>query len=181
MPWLRVFLILAVAMTAVGAVTDWRKGIIPNWITLVPLGLAPLLHAIAGVVTFDLAGAGRGLAYSVLGAVVCGIVPLVLYRMGAILGGDVKLLIALGAVCRPMIGLEAMFYAFVVAALYAPARLAFEGKLLRTLINSCRLAINPFLPKERRVEITPEMMTSMRFGPSAFVGTCIVAFLHWRG
>ena len=38
-----VFLV-AIAIAAIGAVLDWRKGEIPNWLTLPALALAPFIH-----------------------------------------------------------------------------------------------------------------------------------------
>ncbi len=73
-----------------------------------------------------------------------------MYRAGAIGGGDVKLLGAVGALLRPMTGIETEMYSFIVAALYAPVRLAYEGKLLRTLGNSLLLVRNVFVPKDKR-------------------------------
>ena len=58
--------------------------------------------------------------------------------------------------------------------------LAYHGKLLRVLGNTFMLAVNPFLPRDKRREITPEMLTRMRFGPAIFGGTLVVAILHWR-
>jgi prepilin peptidase CpaA len=116
---------------------------------------------------------------SLLGAAICSIVPLLLYRMDAIGGGDVKLLAALGAILRPMLGIEAELYGFLAAAIIAPAWLAYEGKLGAVLANTVAIVKNPFLPKTKRREIPPEMLTSIRFGPGVFVGTCGAAAMHW--
>jgi prepilin peptidase CpaA len=78
-----------------------------------------------------------------------------------------------------MTGIEAELYAFVAAAIVAPARLAYEGKLLRTLGNTLALATNPLRPKSKRKELPPEMMASMRFGPAIFVGTLLAAASAW--
>lgn len=174
------FLVAAVVVSAVSAWYDWRTGHIPNWTTLGALAAAPLLHAGVGLSAAGGRGALDAVGFSVLGALLASVVPLLLYRAGAIGGGDVKLLAAVGALCRPLIGIEAEFYGFFAAALLAPARLAWEGKLFRVLGNTVALALNPFLPKERRREITPEMMTSMRFGPAIFVGVLVAAVLNWR-
>lgn len=160
---------------------DWRSGHIPNWLTLGPLLLAPIAHAIVAYVKAGHDAAGHALLFSILGAVACGAVPLLLYRLGAIGGGDVKLLAAVGALCMASVGIECEFYAFIAAALYAPGRLAYEGKLLRTLGNTVSLVANPFLPKARRKEIAPEMMTELRFGPAVAVGALVGVFLNWRG
>jgi prepilin peptidase CpaA len=174
------FLLVAVVITLIAAIIDFRTGEIPNALTLGPLAIAPLVHAALGYHNGGLSGAGWGFGYAALGAVGCGIAPVLVYVVGGMGGGDVKLLAALGALLWPMLGLEAEFYAFLGAALFAPAKMAYEGKLLRTLGNTLALAVNPFLPKAKRREIAPEMMTSLRFGPAIFVGTCVAAYLNWR-
>jgi len=175
------FLAVAVLVTAVAAWFDWRTGEMPNAVTLGPLLLAPVAH---GVVTAlaggPLQAAVEAAGYSVLGAAVCALVPMGLYRAAAIGGGDVKLFAALGALTQTLIGVEAEFYACLAACVIAFGALAYEGKLFKVLGNTFRLAVNPFLPKEKRREVTPEMMTWARFGPAIFVGATAAAVLHWR-
>lgn len=175
------FLAVAVVITAAAAIIDWKTGHIPNWLTLTPLALAPLVHAGLALKASGLSAAGIAFGWSAAGALLCGLAPAILYVVGGMGGGDVKLLAALGAMLLPMLGLEAEFYGFAAAALYAPARMAYEGKLLRVLGNTLALVVNPFLPKEKRRTMTPEMMTWLRFGPAIFVGTCVAAYLNWRG
>jgi prepilin peptidase CpaA len=175
------FLVAAALVAAVAAWLDWRTGHMPNWLTLGPLALAPVAHAVAvGSVAHAFEPAVQAAGFSVLGAIVCAAVPLALYRASAIGGGDVKLFAALGALLRTLIGVEAEFYAFIAAAVLSLGHLAYQGKLLRVLGNTFMLAVNPFLPRDRRREITPEMMTWARFGPAIFVGTAAAAVLHWR-
>lgn len=175
------FLAFAVLVTAIAAWFDWRTGEIPDWVSLGPLVVAPIAHFAVYVATGHSQEAIQAAGFSVLGAAACALVPMALFRAGAIGGGDVKLLAAIGAICRPMVGIEAEFYGILAAAIIiAPARLAYEGKLLRVLGNTVSLALNPFRPKDKRKELTPEMMTQMRFGPAIFVGTCIAAVLNWR-
>lgn len=178
---LQAFLLAAVVISAIGAATDLRSGEIPNWLTLGPLALAPLVHL---GVTAARSGLREGLeaaGFSVLGAVVCALVPYVLFVKGGMFGGDVKLLAALGAICRPLLGIEAEFYAFIAAAVLAMAKMTWDGKLLRVLGNTARLAFNPFLPEAKRRPIENEMMTLMRFGPAIFLGMLATALIHWRG
>lgn len=174
------FLAAAVLVAAIAAWFDWRTGEIPNWVSLGPLVAAPIAHFAVYLATGHSQQAIQAAGFSVLGAAACALVPMALYRVGAIGGGDVKLLAAIGAICRPMVGIEAEFYAILAAALIAPARLAYEGKLLRVLGNTLSLALNPFRPKDKRKELTPEMMTTMRFGPAIFLGTCVAAVVNWR-
>jgi prepilin peptidase CpaA len=169
----------AIVVTGVGAWCDWRTGHIPNWLTFGAFGAAVLYHAAYGWLTGTPRDALTGAGFSLLGAVACLLVPLLLYRFEAIGGGDVKLLAALGAILRPMLGVEAELYGFVAVALIVPGQLAYQGKLGRVLGNTVAIATNPFRPKARRREIPPEMLTSVRFGPGVFAGTCGAAALHW--
>lgn len=172
-------LILAVAIALLAAVLDWRKGEIPNWLTLPALVVGPVLHFAASLKMGTNAAASEA-GISIAGAILCAVVPMLLYRQNAIGGGDVKLFAAIGALCQPMVGIEAEMYGFLAAAVVAPVRLAYEGKLFRTMKNALYVAMNPILPKEKRQEIEPEAMSWFRLGPAIFVGTLLTALLHWR-
>ena len=175
------FLAAAVIVTAIAAVADLRTGEIPNTLTLAPLVIAPIAYVVVAVAhhqtahTVLLEGGG-----SLLGAVSCVVVPLLLYRQDAIGGGDVKLLASVGALLQPRLGLEAEMYAFFAAGVIAPAFLAYEGKLFRTIKNAALLALNPLLPKRKRKQVEPTLLTWFRFGPAIFIGAALTAYLHWR-
>lgn len=77
--------------------------------------------------------------------------------------------------------MEAQLYSYIVAAAIAPIRMAWQGKLLRTLGNSLLLVRNLFVPKEKRREVPREMLTELRFGPPVFIATAVVIFIRWRG
>jgi prepilin peptidase CpaA len=174
------FLVAAAIVTAIAAWIDYRTGHIPNWLTLGPLAAAPLAHAAVAFAMGRQSAALDALGLSLLGALVCGLVPLLLFRVDAIGGGDVKLLAAVGALCGPLLGIEAELYGFLTAAALAPARLAYEGKLLRVLGNTAAIAMNPLLPRGKRREISPEMLTKIRFGPAIFAGVLVAVILQWR-
>lgn len=174
------FLIAALVVSGVAAVFDMKTGQIPNWVTLPVLLLAPIAHAASASArgipqdeTFYEAG------FAVTGAFVTAIVPLILYRQNAIGGGDLKLLAALGALCQPSLGLELEMYGFLSALVVAPARLAYEGKLFRTLKNTATLMLNPVLPKDKQRAVEPEAMTWFRLGPCIFIGVVVTTILHW--
>jgi prepilin peptidase CpaA len=174
------FLIAALLVTAVAAWTDGKRGIIPNWLTLGALGAAFVWHFVAGLSFSHSWGGGlRSLGASVLGALLCSAVPTFLYWKGAIGAGDLKLFAALGALCHPLVGVEMELYGFVAAALIAPARLAYDGRLLRTLGGSLALLVNPFRKPERRREIPAEAMTWFRMGPAIFIGAGTTLLMHW--
>jgi len=181
-----VFLVVAMVVTALGAVTDWRTGHIPNWLTLGALAIAPFAHIVHAVTSLGLHGGDAALkgCFSLVSAAICGIVPVILFRRDAIGAGDVKVLLAVGAWLPwrlPLsVGFEAEMYAFFAAGIFAPARLAYEGKLFATLRNTLMVAANPFLPKAKQQKLEPQMLTWFRFGPSIFVGTLVAAILNWR-
>jgi prepilin peptidase CpaA len=167
---------LTLVVTGIGAVTDYRTGHIPNWLTLPVIGLAPVAHLALG--------GGRALIASLLGLFVCGLVPYLLFRKGAMQGGDVKMFAAIGALVGLKLGIEAELLSFIVAAVLSLAALAWRGKLWRTLAGSFFLAANPVLPKSWRREVEPEAMSRFRLGISIFGGTCIALALRhpylWR-
>jgi prepilin peptidase CpaA len=161
---------LAVLVAAVAAYTDFRTGRIPNWLTYGGTAAGVALR------TFQVQPHAQGTLSSLLGMLVCGLVPVLIWRKDAMGGGDVKQFIALGAILGPFHGIEAQFYAYVAGSFLAMARLAWHGKLLGVLANSFFLAINPVMPKAWRREIRPEMLHQFRVGGSIFAGTCVSAF-----
>ena len=175
------FLVAAVIVSGIAAWTDWRTGNIPNWLTFGTFAVAPIAHlavSFARHATATEAFANAG--YSLAGGLVCGFLPLLLYRRGGIGGGDVKLFAAIGALLRTMVGIEAEFYCFMAAALIAPAHLAYEGKLFRTLKNAALMVVNPFLPAEKKRIVEQEAMSWIRLGPAIFLGMVLTAALYWR-
>lgn len=159
-------------LAGVAAVTDVRSGLIPNWLTFPALFAAPLVHGWAG-------GLGS-LLDSLIGMLVCSIVPLIVFYRGGMAGGDVKLFAALGAVGGLYLGLEAQFLSLVVASIYAIGQLGWNGKLMTTLGNSVFLGLNPVLPRKWRRTIAPELMHRIRLGAAILCGTAIAVAGHHR-
>ncbi|HWM84467.1 MAG TPA: A24 family peptidase [Kofleriaceae bacterium] len=160
----------ALLIAAIAAVTDFRRGEIPNWLTLPPLVVAPIAYGI-------LHGPWAALG-AVAAMVVCALVPYMLFRRGAAGGGDVKLFAALGAVAGMSIGIEAQLVTFMAAAVITLGRLAWNGRLLRTLSNAVFLGLNPILPGRWRRPVAPELMSVVRLGGFAFVGTTLALFMR---
>ena len=157
-------------MTAIAATTDVRSGLIPNWLTLPALVAAPAVHALLG-------GAGAAQA-SLLGIALCGLAPYLLFRAGALGGGDVKLFAAIGAIAGPSLGLEAQILGLVAAAVYVLARLAWCGTLGAVLHRALRVLVNPLLPPSRRRPVPRHELTEVRLGASIFVGTALAVLAH---
>ena len=161
-----------IGVASIAALTDVKKGVIPNWLTLPVLCGAPLLYGL-----FEGLNA---LGASFLGLGVCGFIPFILFIRRAIGGGDVKLFAAIGAVAGTLKGIEIQLLAFVIAAFYSIGRLVWEGKLIRTLLNSGWLLINGLLPRARRHEIRSEAMSCVRMGGAIFVAVLWVILKGYR-
>lgn len=171
-------LLFAVVLTAAAALWDLRTGLIPN--RLVAAGaLGALLLHLALAAPGGPAAIGRALLLLALGMALVSLVPVLLYRMEGIGGGDVKLLAVVGAALGPYVGLAAELYAFAFVVLYAPARLLWEGKLIQTLRTTALLLVRPFIPRQRRPALAPAAeLTSFRFGPAIFAGTLAAVLLR---
>jgi prepilin peptidase CpaA len=172
-------LVLAIALTAIAAAWDLRTGKIPNRLLLLGTLCAAGAALASAVESGDVL---RTLLGMVAGVVLVSLVPALLYRAGGIGGGDLKLLALLGASLGPYLGLEAELYAFVVALIYAPARLIWEGRLGQQMRTVATMAVRPLLPRARRPAPVPvEELTALRFAPAIFVGTLTAAVHHLGG
>ena len=179
-PLQHVVFIVAIAVAAIAAVLDWRKGEIPNWLTLPMILAAPVFHMVRYKLAKEtMESASYEAAYSLGGAALSAVVPLLLFRQSAIGGGDVKLFIALGAILQPVLGVESQMYGFFAGAILAPARLAYDGKLIATLKNSIVILSNLFLPKTKQRSVDATALTWFRLGPAIFIGVALTAYIHW--
>lgn len=163
---------LALVLSGIAAWTDWRGGHISNYITLPPLVLGPLGYGLAFGV--------NGFLGAVLAIVLCGLGPLLMYYMGAMAGGDVKLLAALGAICGTGIALEGEFLGLIVASIYALGRLTWDGKLFNTLGNMAFIGLNPVLPKRWRRTLSKELLERIRLGGAIFGGLALTVLGRYQ-
>jgi prepilin peptidase CpaA len=180
LPHQHVVFIVAIVVAALAAYFDLRKGEYPNWLPYGALLLGPLINIgrmLAAKESMD-AALTEG-AFSIGGLAMCAIVPAILYRQGAIAGGDLKLLAGIGALLQTTLGVEAEMYAFFSAALIAPAILAYHGKLISTVKNSMTILANLFLPKAKRKTVEATALTSLKLGPAVLFGVALTAYLHW--
>lgn len=154
---------VALLVTLIAAVTDARTGRIPNWLTVPVLLLGPVYAAIHGGV--------QPLLLSLIGVLLCGLVPLLLFVRDAMGGGDVKLLAALGGVFGPIAGIEVQFFSFLIVVFLLMAKMAWDGRLFAMLRNVFVAGGHLFLPKRYHRPLEPAMLTTMRMGVSIFVAT----------
>lgn len=118
----------------IGALIDWQSRRLPNWLTLLTL-VVGLGFALRGTTHI---GAGAALAGAAVGFVL--LFPA--FAIGALGGGDVKLLTAVGAWTGPIGVLIVLLLTTLFGAVLSVAQAAQAGKLRALLRNSGLLAVN---------------------------------------
>lgn len=120
-----------IALTGTAAVTDSRSGLIPNWLSLPTLAVALLAQLAVGGVADAL--------HAIAAVLACALVPLALFALRAMGGGDVKLFAALGALCGASLGLELQLSSYALAAVIGLAAAARRGRLGTARATQVRL------------------------------------------
>ena len=162
--------VVLVAVAVVCAISDVWKGKIYNVVTypaiVVGLGLQLAQHGLAG------------LASSLEGLAVCVLPASLLFLLGGLAGGDVKLLAVVGAVAGWPAAAEALLLTFVCAGLIALGELAWHGRLFATLWRPLRVAVGLVVRKWRPpAPANPPL--SVRFGVAVCLGVLLTLWdLH---
>jgi prepilin peptidase CpaA len=156
------------------AVLDARTGRIPNPLTLGALAL--------GLVLAGLRGWPLGLIHGAAGVLACAFVPLLLFRRGAMGGGDVKLLAALGALLGIDGGLEVQTLAFLFGAAHGIASWARSGRLGAGALAVAGLVV-PVVGRRwrNRPTVAEAAASSIRFGPAIAAATAAAGVLRLWG
>jgi prepilin peptidase CpaA len=160
---------IVLLLTLACAVTDIRRGKIYNKLTYPSAALGLGLSFVLAPPDTLLSAAG------LLGALIgYGL----LWRIGGMGAGDVKLMAAVGALKGLPFVFFGSFYIFCAASLAGVAVLAWRGRLLpvaKWVVGSVVAAVVPGV-KGPRLE---GGMTMMPFGPFIFVGTALCVALEW--
>ena len=171
--FLDIALLSALFVSCGAAISDLRSGMIPNWLTLPPVVVAPIAY---GVFL-----GWQHAALSVAAAALSGVVPYLLFRMRAMGGGDVKLFAALGAITGfdLLIGLEIQLVAFVTAMIFVTCALAWR-KCLRTTLRRILVSIVS-VASVGRSELRTEgaSPTPVRLGSAILVATGLELYANW--
>ena len=109
---------------------------------------------------------------------VCSLIPLALYALKSLGGGDLKLLVVLGACLGPTLGFEAQVYAFALASVYGFGCAAYDGALLQTLKASALLVTHPVTPRAFRSPLAPAAQRSLRLAPFMCLGVLLATAAH---
>jgi len=124
----------ALGLLVWAAVEDLRSRRIPNWLTfsLVLSGIAQSFTQSWPVTTWmSLAGFGVGFG-----------LPLVLFILGALGGGDVKLLAGVGAWFGPIVVFQVFLLAAILGAIMVIGQALVQGRTRVLLRNTAVVAIN---------------------------------------
>jgi prepilin peptidase CpaA len=155
--------ILAFVVTAALADIWWRK--IPNGLTVFGLIAGLSFHLVRG-----------GFLSSLTASVIGFAVGITFFHLGAIGGGDVKLITALGALLGTRDWLLAMELAILVAGLVALLQVVRRRALRQTLHNMIEIARglgSRGLQRHPEIHIGNPMTFRAPFGFAAAIGTVI--------
>jgi prepilin peptidase CpaA len=162
-------LVIAFVLTAAVGDLRWRK--IPRQFTTAGLVAGLLFHLIYG-----------GFWFAAIGAFLAFAIGLTLFQLGAIGGGDVKLIVALGAMLGLKPWLFAMELAIMTAGITALVQAIVQRRLIRTLRNialSLRWLATSGLKAHPLININNPSMLRAPFGVAAAVGTILVLAATW--
>lgn len=163
------------AMVSIAAASDWKTGLIPNAVVALGAGLGVLVQLLF-VVVFG-APLWASLASMALGFLVCATLPLLLWLMGAMGGGDLKLFAAIGVCVGPGMGLDIQMWSHVVALFALPVYFLRRGGARTALRNFVRLLRGAFSPRTRQAA-APMQLSTFRFAPAILLACVLVTFLR---
>ncbi len=161
--------ILLIGVVLVCGATDLLFGKIFNAVTLSALVLGLALNGVRGL---------SGLEAGLLGAAV-GFVPLYLvFRLGGMGGGDVKLMAGIGGIMGYPFVVSALFYSILAGGALALILLIRRGVLGRGLVQTCRLLAGLVVPGLRVPD--PDLRGRVPFGLAIAAGSlwaCVNAYV----
>lgn len=116
------------------AVADLRTRKIPNWLTV--------LLIVSGLANAAFATSGLGIGMSIAGLFAAAFIPFVLFAIGAMGAGDVKLMAGVGAWMGPFAGVSVYLLSTLVGMVIALWQATAERRLPALFRNSALIAIN---------------------------------------
>jgi prepilin peptidase CpaA len=121
-------------MLFLAAVIDWRSRRIPNWLTAI--------LALSGIATSFFPGHVASPLQAILGMLVGFVIPFVLFAMGALGGGDVKLLAGVGIWLGPLGVIKVILIESVVGMMIVLIQAWKQKRLSALARNTTVLAVN---------------------------------------
>jgi prepilin peptidase CpaA len=157
---------LAIVLTLIAAVVDYRTRRIPNWLTVPALVAGITMHAATGGwhgAKFSLEGAGLALGL---------VLPLVLLR--ALGAGDWKLMGVVGAFLGPVLVLFVLFGSILVSGLMAMVELMRAGRTkeaFRNVIVLVRGFVSFGVRPNSKISLDNPELLKLPFGVAVAVST----------
>jgi prepilin peptidase CpaA len=171
------FLLGAVLVALVGAVIDVRSGRIPNRLTYTALLAALLLRtALVGL---------SGLKSGAIGMLVAGGLFLLLYILGAMGGGDMKLMAAVGAWVGSAQVMRLILAAALAGGVLAIGRIIFRnmvGQTLRNIMQLIYYRVTSGLQPHPELNVQSSGSQRVPYGVAIAVGAlfCAGNAIWWR-
>lgn len=164
--------LLALIICAICAYTDWRNGKVYNLVTYpaITAGLVLSFFSLDPDPTQSLIGAFGGLLIYGL-----------FWLTGGLGAGDVKLMVAIGALLGLPFLLLSSFYVICIAAIFSIFHLAWKGRLFPFLKWLGLSATSVIFPGVEVPKLAKEQLSTIPFAPFIFVGTAITLFLERFG
>ena len=171
------FLIGAVLVASLGGASDLRSARIPNWLTYSGLLVALLLRI--GVLGWS------GFKSGVVGLLVAGVLFLILFVIGAMGGGDVKLMASVGAWAGSQQVLPVLLAAALAGGALAVVYMLFGRGIRQTLWNILDLVqfrLTSGLHPHPWLNVREAGALRVPFGVAIAMGTmfCAGNALWWR-
>ncbi len=158
--------ILLYAVIAICAITDVMYGKIFNKITYPAIVAGLLINLLIGYNAFK---------SSLIGMLVAFIIFLIVFVIGGLGGGDVKLMTAIGAIKGYPFVMYAIFYSALVGGLMSIGVMIWKGKFLRGMRNIFRVLFSyifaMILPGLKPLSLNPEESEKIPFGFAICLGT----------
>jgi prepilin peptidase CpaA len=134
MPYRLLMLVPMVMLLIVAAAQDMRHRKIRNWLTL-SLVLGGITQSMTASHTVEP-------MQSLMGIAVGFTLTFVLFALGALGGGDVKLMAGVGAWVGPVVALQVFMLASIAGMIIVLVQCAWNGRLRMLFRNSALLAVN---------------------------------------
>ncbi|MCK9275459.1 MAG: prepilin peptidase [Syntrophales bacterium] len=168
-------LALLAVLLITATITDVRSRKIPNWLTFSAM-TAAVLH-------YSMSSGFEGLCFGIFGLISGMSVFIIIYLLGGMGAGDVKLMGAVGAILGPQDVISAMFLTVVAGGIYAAFVLAFTKHL--KIITGNFFSRSSFFPNGRLFKklytARHEKKPILHYGLAIAIGTSISVVLAKSG
>ncbi len=158
--------ILLYIVIAVCAITDVMYGKIFNRITYPAIMLGLIINLFLGMGSFQ---------SSVIGMLVAFVLFLIVFMIGGLGGGDVKLMTAIGAIKGYPFVMYAAFYSALVGGLMSIGIMIWRGRFIRGMRNIFRVLFSYIFsfvfPGIKPLSLNPEESEKIPFGFAICLGT----------